>query len=145
MSKKNIELIDWQDAPDDLSQAHYPAGVAVTGGKMIFLSGVTAAPAYHSHPHRAEEFDEMPQDMEGQTRAALEKVKISLCAAGGTMNDVVDTTWFLRDMTAQDQMRRVRKEFFGNHRPSSTTVQIVRTATDPRCLIEIKVVAVVDA
>lgn len=143
MTNKHIEIVDWDDAPVALN--HYPAGISVTGGKMIFLSGVTAAPAYHTHPHIPEEFDQMPQDMEGQTRAALEKVKKSLESVGGSMSDVVDTVWFLRDMTTQSEMRKVRKEFFGEHRPSSTTVQIVRTATDPRCLIEIKVVAVVDA
>jgi 2-iminobutanoate/2-iminopropanoate deaminase len=139
-----MEMVDWADAPDDLSQSHYAAGVAVTGGKLIFLSGCTAAPAYHSHPHRPKEFDEMPQDMEGQTRVCLDKIKKSLEAAGGTLDDVVEATYFLRDMTAHGDMVKVRKEYFGNHRPASTCVQVVRMATDPRCLIEIKVVAVVD-
>ena len=42
---------------------------------MIFCAGVTAAPVYHHHPHIAEEFDAMPDTMEGQARAALEQLK----------------------------------------------------------------------
>ena len=32
-------------------------------------------------------------------------------------------------------------EYFGDHKPTSTTVQVVRLATDPRCLVEVTVIA----
>ena len=35
-------------------------------------------------------------------------------------------------------------EFFGDTRPATTTVQVVRLATDPRCLVEVNAVAVID-
>ncbi|MBX9773320.1 MAG: hypothetical protein K2Y71_02815 [Xanthobacteraceae bacterium] len=35
-------------------------------------------------------------------------------------------------------------EYFHDAKPATTTVQVVRLATDPRCLIEINAVAVVD-
>ena len=37
-----------------------------------------------------------------------------------------------------------RAEFFGDTRPATTTVQVVQLATDPRCLVEINAVAVID-
>ncbi|MBT4094356.1 MAG: RidA family protein, partial [Nitrospinaceae bacterium] len=39
---------------------------------------------------------------------------------------------------------RVRREYFGSHRPATTTVEVNRLATDPRCKIEINAVAVID-
>jgi len=38
----------------------YTPAIKVTGGSLVFLAGVTAAPVYHSHPHVAAEFDEIP-------------------------------------------------------------------------------------
>ena len=35
-------------------------------------------------------------------------------------------------------------EYFGNNKPATTTVQVVRLATDPRCLIGINAIAVID-
>ena len=58
---KTIEHIHWPDAPD-LWMPYAPA-IKVKGGTTVYLAGVTAAPVYHHHPHRPEEFDAMPKDM----------------------------------------------------------------------------------
>lgn len=34
----------------------YMPAIKVTGGSTIYVSGVTAAPVYHSHPHDPAEF-----------------------------------------------------------------------------------------
>ena len=70
---KSIQHVHWPDAPD-IWMPYAPAIVA-KGGTTIYLAGVTAAPVYHHHPHRPEEFDTMPADMGGQARAALENLK----------------------------------------------------------------------
>jgi len=110
---------------------------------MIFCAGVTAAPVYHHHPHRPEEFDAMPRDMGGQTRAALENLKRGLEAAGASFADIVTATRYVTDLSDQDSLNRVWGEYFGDNKPATTTVQVVQLATDPRCLIEINAVAVV--
>ena len=56
----------------------------VAHGATVYLAGVTAAPVYHHHPHRPEEFDSMAPDMEGQARQALENLKRGLEAVGAT-------------------------------------------------------------
>jgi enamine deaminase RidA (YjgF/YER057c/UK114 family) len=104
---KTVEHMHWPDAPD--MWMPYAPAIKVRGGTTIYLAGVTAAPVYHHHPHRPEEFDAMPRDMEGQARAALE-----------------------------------RAEYFRDAKPATTTVQVVRLATDPRCMVEINAVAVID-
>src|SRR6476660_4228127 len=88
--RKTITHIHWPDAPD-LWMPYAPA-IKVRGGTTVYLAGVTAAPVYHHHPHRPEEFDAMPRDMEGQARAALENLKRGLDAVGADFGDVARRT-----------------------------------------------------
>ena len=81
---KTIVHIHWPDAPD-LWMPYAPA-IKVRGGTTVYVAGVTAAPVYHHHPHRPEEFDAMPRDMPGQARAALENLERGLQAAGATLD-----------------------------------------------------------
>src|SRR2546429_273760 len=77
---KTIEHVHWPDAPDVWMP--YAPAIKVKGGTTVYLAGVTAAPVYHHHPHRPEEFDSMPRTMEAQARAALENLKRGLTAGG---------------------------------------------------------------
>jgi enamine deaminase RidA (YjgF/YER057c/UK114 family) len=139
---KTVEHVHWPDAPD-LWMPYAPA-IKVKGGTTIYLAGVTAAPVYHHHPHRPEEFDSMPRDMAGQARAALENLKRGLHAVGADFSDVVTADRFVTDLTDQNALNRVWGEYFRDAKPATTTVQVVRLATDPRCLVEINAIAVVD-
>lgn len=139
---RKIEHIHWPDAPDVWMP--YAPAIKVTGGTMVFIAGVTAAPVYHSHPHRPEEFASMPDDMEGQARATMENLKKSLDAVGATFADVVVANRFLTDLSEQDALNKVWNEYLGDNKPTTTTVQVVQLATDPRCLVEINAIAVID-
>jgi enamine deaminase RidA (YjgF/YER057c/UK114 family) len=63
---------------------------------------------------------------------------------GATFADVVTADRFVTDLTDQDALNRVWGEYFGDTKPTTTTVQVVRLATDPRCLVEINAIAVID-
>ena len=139
---KKVENLHWPDAPD--MWMPYAPAIKVTGGSMIFCAGATAAPVYHHHPHRPEEFEAMPDNMDGQARIALEQLKKGLAAAGATFEDVISVDRFHTDMDEQDDLNSVWAEYFGEAKPATTTVQVVRMATDPRCKIEINAVAVID-
>lgn len=139
---KTIAHIHWPDAPD--MWMPYAPAITVRGGTTVYLAGVTAAPVYHHHPHRPEEFAAMPNDMEGQTRAALENLKRGLEAVGARFADIVTANRFVTDLRDQDSMNKVWAAYFGDNKPTTTTVQVVQLATDPRCLIEINAVAVID-
>jgi enamine deaminase RidA (YjgF/YER057c/UK114 family) len=139
---KQIEHVHWPDAPQ--MWMPYAPAIKVRGGTTVYCAGVTAAPVYHHHPHRPEEFDAMPGDMAGQARAALENLRKGLAAVGASFADVVTADRFLTDMDQQDALNRVWAEYFGDAKPATTTVQVVRLATDPRCLIEINAIAVID-
>jgi enamine deaminase RidA (YjgF/YER057c/UK114 family) len=102
---KTIEHVHWPDAPN-LWMPYAPA-IKVKGGTTVYLAGVTAAPVYHHHPHRPEEFDAMPSDMAGQARAALENLKRGLDAVGASFADVVTADRFVTDLSDQDALNRV--------------------------------------
>jgi 2-iminobutanoate/2-iminopropanoate deaminase len=139
---KKIEHIHWPDAPDVWMP--YAPAIKVTGGTMVFLAGVTAAPVYHSHPHIPEEFAGMPDDMEGQARETLKNLRKGLESVGATFADLVVANRFLTDLSQQDILNRVWNEVMGENKPTTTTVQVMQLATDPRCLLEINAIAVID-
>ena len=139
---KSIEHVHWPDAPD--MWMPYAPAIAVTGGKTVYLAGVTAAPVYHHHPHRPEEFDSMPADMEARPRIALDQLRRGLEAVGADFSDIVSANRFVTDLGDQDSLNKVWAEYFGDNKPTTTTVQVVGLATDPRCLVEINAIAVVD-
>jgi enamine deaminase RidA (YjgF/YER057c/UK114 family) len=139
---RKIEHIHWPDAPDVWMP--YAPAIKVTGGTMVFIAGVTAAPVYHSHPHRPEEFASMPDDMEGQARATLGNLKKSLESVGATFADVVVANRFLTDISQQNILNKVWNAYMADNKPTTTTVQVVQLATDPRCLVEINAIAVID-
>ena len=59
-------------------------------------------------------------------------------------DDIVVADRFLTDMEDQDVLNKVWAEYFGDNKPATTTVQIVRLATDPRCILEVNATAVID-
>jgi 2-iminobutanoate/2-iminopropanoate deaminase len=139
---KRLEVVHHADRRTDVVMPYAP-GLVVRRGHLLFLSGVTAAPVYHSHPHRDEEFD-LPPAMYDQAVMAMENVRKTLEAAGGALSDVVWATRYLTDVREQDDLNRVWAKYLGDHLPATTTVEVSRLATHARCKIEISVVAVVD-
>jgi len=123
-----------------------PAIRVVSPARLVFISGVTGAPVYHDHPHVAEVFDAMPTDALGQVRNAFDHLDQALAAAGCGRQDVVNMIRFFTDVEAdQDVVNAHQAAWFGGHIPTSTTVQVVRLATDARLRFEFHVVAAAPA
>ena len=141
---REVEVIHWKGADTGIWMPYAPA-IKVKRGDLVFIAGCTAAPMYHHHPHRPEEFDTIPPRLGDQTRLALEGMQRSLEAAGGGFADVVEVTRFVTDLSEQDDMNRVWGEYFKDHKPTTVTVEVKQLATDPRCKVEISAIAVVDA
>jgi 2-iminobutanoate/2-iminopropanoate deaminase len=138
---KHFEIVHHADRRTDVVMPYAP-GIRVRGGRLLFLAGVTAAPVYHSHPHRDEEFD-LPSTMREQATLVMENLKKTIEAAGGTLGDLVFATRYLTDVREQDDLNRVWGTFLAGHLPTTTTVEVSRLATHPRCKLEISGIAVV--
>ena len=139
---KDVRPVHHAGRRRDVMMPYAPA-LLVRRGSLLFLSGVTAAPVYHSHPHREEEFD-LPRTMREQAVLAMENLKKTLEAAGCAMKDVVSATRYLTDVGEQDDLNRVWAEYLGGHLPTTTTVEVSRLATHANCKVEISAIAVAD-
>jgi enamine deaminase RidA (YjgF/YER057c/UK114 family) len=139
---REIAIVHHPDRRMDVVMPYAPA-IVVARGRLVFVSGVTAAPVYHHHPHREEDFD-LPVTMAEQARLAMDNLRITLEAAGCGLGDLVSATRYLTDVREQDDLNRVWGQYLGGHLPTTTTVQVAALATHARCKLEINAIAVTD-
>ncbi len=122
---------------DKAGKLSFAAGVAVEGGRTVYISGQLA---------RNDDLQLIGKgDIRAQTRQVLENIGKILAQAGGTFADVVKVVVYVKDMSQFRAIHDVRLEFFDeDHLPASTMVQI-SAFTLPDALIEIEAVAVIGA
>lgn len=136
-----LEVIHHEGYDPNINSLFVPA---IRVGNLAFISGLTAAPTYHDHPHRPEDFDGIPADAEGQARGLFANLDKVLKAIGCSRHHVVRLDRFFTDVERdQDVVNRIQGEFLGDHLPTSTSVEVKRLATDPRLKLEINAIAVV--
>jgi 2-iminobutanoate/2-iminopropanoate deaminase len=80
-------------------------------------------------------------DISAQAERVLQNLAAVLEAAGATLQSVVKTTIFLRDMNDFAAVNEVYGRHFGAHRPARSTVQAARLPRDAG--VEIEVIAAV--
>src|SRR2546426_8141882 len=67
-------------------------------------------------------------DVVAQASYVFDRMRRILEEAGGTLRDVVWIQLFVRNMEDRVKITPVRKEFFGEHRPASTLVEVNKLA-----------------
>ncbi|HOU29214.1 MAG TPA: Rid family detoxifying hydrolase [Thermoleophilia bacterium] len=114
-------------ASPDGAPAVGPYSPAVGCGELVFVSGHvpldTAGSVVGSTP-------------EEQARKVLENLGATLGAAGLTLDDVVKTTIFLKDMEQFAAVNEVYGEFFSEPYPARSTVEVARLPKDVHVEIE---------
>lgn len=100
--------------------------------RLIFISGQIA-------------FDEKGNfigagDIEAQTRQVLKNIQRHLEKLGGKMEDIVQVTVFVKDMSGLEKIHQVRLQFFRDPYPTSTLVA-VKGFVHSEALIEINALA----
>ena len=80
-------------------------------------------------------------DVAQQTERVMTNLAAILRAAGASLQSVVKTTVFLRDMADFSAMNEVYARHFGEHRPARSTVAVAGLPRDVS--VEIEVIAVV--
>ena len=136
-----MNLEEVHPLPERADEMPYAPAVEVTGAeRILFLSGATASPLYHQHPHVKEEHV-LPDDIEEQTRRAMESLKMVLDARGLTWKHVAKVTKYLTDIREMDAVNRTMDEYFEGHRPASTLL-CVNNLSSPGARVELDMVAV---
>ena len=127
--------------PSQIEYMPYAPGINVQGaGEILFLSGATASPLYHQHPHVAEEHI-LPDDIREQTHMTMRNLKLVLDAQGLTWRDVVKVTKYVTDIRESDEMHEVLNEYFGDWKPASTLVAI-NNLSAPGARLELDMIAI---
>jgi 2-iminobutanoate/2-iminopropanoate deaminase len=121
-----LKKVETKQAP----QAIGPYSQAMVSGNLVFTSGqIPLTPAG----------DLVDGGIETQTRQVLENVKAVLEAAGSDLNHVIKTTLFIKDMNQFQKINEVYAEYFSDHQPARSCVEVARLPKD--VLIEMEVVA----
>ncbi|MEX1307873.1 MAG: RidA family protein [Eubacteriales bacterium] len=125
MSKK---VIATEQAPAAIG----PYSQGVTAGNMVFVSGqIPIDPATG---------ELAGQDIEAQTHQSLKNVSAVLKAAGLTLDNVVKTTVFLKDMDSFSVMNTVYASYFSAPFPARAAVEVARLPKN--VLVEIEAIAI---
>ena len=125
-------IIQPSDLPVRDSQSQV---VAVTGGTLVFISGMTSRSEKDATPvHQG--------DMRAQLRQVCENIGRALRSVGGDYSDVVKTTTFTTDVDEYQRVRDERYKYFKRDLPTSTLIGVMRLA-DPFLMVEIECIAVI--
>lgn len=108
-----------------------PYSHAVRVGNLLFVSGRTP-----SMPVTGELVDD---NIQNATRRAIENVKDILDEAGTTLENVVKTTVFLRDINDFAEMNKVYGEYFKVDPPARSCIQVAKLPRN--AMVEVEVVA----
>lgn len=115
----------------DAPAAIGPYSHAIQVGNLIFCSGQT--------PLDPQTMKLVGADIQTQTRQALGNLNVVLEGLGLSLQNVVKTTVYLKEMADFAGMNAVYAEMFGAHRPARTTISIKQNPLD--ALVEIECIA----
>ncbi|MBT8233610.1 MAG: RidA family protein [Saprospiraceae bacterium] len=110
-------------------------------GDFIFVSGTSSRRSDNTHVGaELQEDGTFKLDIEKQTKAVIENIKVLLESVGADLSHVVDITTFLVDMKDFKLYNKVYGSYFDHTGPTRTTVA-ASELPHPNLLIEIKAVA----
>jgi len=112
-------------------QAIGPYCHAIKTGNLVFCSGQT--------PLDPNTGQLTGQNIREQTGRVLQNLEIVLTGVGLSLQNVVKTTVFLKDMADFQGMNEVYGQMFGEHRPARTTISVRQNPLD--ALVEIECIA----
>lgn len=123
------QIIHTEKAPKAIG----PYSQAIKNGNMIFISGQVP-------------FDPITMEIiaggaKEQTSRALESLTEILAEAGASLNDVVKTTVFIKDMNDFANINEIYASYFGEHKPARSCVEVARLPRDVK--VEIEAIAII--
>jgi len=123
----SMEELSTDEAPASIG----PFSQGVRDGDRIFVSG--------QGPIDPESGEIIEGDVQDETRRTLANVDAVLRAADASLDDVVKTTVFVRDMDNYDAVNEVYAEHFSEPYPARSAVEVADLPVDIE--VEIEVIA----
>jgi 2-iminobutanoate/2-iminopropanoate deaminase len=123
------KIIHSNSAPEPIG----PYSQAVQFENLIFTSGQIAINPVNN--------ELIAGDIEDQTRQVLENLRAVLEAANASLDTVIKTTIFLKNMDDFVKVNNVYDSFFGSSVPARSTVEVARLPKD--VMVEIDCIAAI--
>ena len=121
-----MEIINTSFAPAAIG----PYSQAIKVDNLIFSSGQLPIDP---------ETNTMKDGIKEQTKQVLQNILAILNAAGCDKNNVIKTTIFLSDIKTFNIVNEIYGDFFGEHRPARSTIEV--SCLPKNSLIEIEFIA----
>ncbi|MGL5550184.1 MAG: RidA family protein [Culicoidibacterales bacterium] len=118
---------------DFAPQAIGPYSQAVLAGDTLYVSGQI--------PFDPQTMTLVSDDVQEQTHQCLKNLQAIVEAAGLTMKQIVKVGIFITDMDEFALINEVYAQYFSEHKPARSTVQVARLPRDVK--IEIEAIAVI--
>src|SRR6185369_17555779 len=115
----NKQVISTPHAPSAIG----PYSQGILAGNLLFVSGQIPIDSA-----TGQLIDD--KSIQAQTRRVLQNLLTIVGAAGGSAENVVRTTVFLKDMSQFAEMNAVYSEFFTSNPPARSTVEAARLPRD---------------
>lgn len=110
-----------------------PYSQSIVCGKMQFISGqLPINPAT----------GQIEGGIQEQTHQSIKNIKAIVEAAGGSLDNIVKTTVFLKDMNQFGLMNEVYSQYFTDTPPARAAVEVARLPKD--ALVEIEAIIYLD-
>ena len=121
-----MEILHTDKAPAAIG----PYSQALEAGGFVFTSGQLGI---------IPDTGALAHSLAAQTVQALENLTSVLKSAGLTLNDVVKTTCYLKNMEDFSLFNEIYAQYFGDHKPARSCFAVARLPKDG--LVEIEVIA----
>lgn len=121
-----LQIIHTEDAPAAVG----PYSQAIRAGNLLLTSGQLGLDP---------ETGALPEGVEAQTKQSLKNIDAILAEAGYSREDVIKTTVFIANMSDFGTVNKIYAEFFGEHKPARSCVEV--SALPKGGLVEIEVTA----
>ncbi|KIL71437.1 hypothetical protein M378DRAFT_65318 [Amanita muscaria Koide BX008] len=108
-----------------------PYSQAIKADSLLFLSGCI--------PLDPATMQIVEGGIEAQTEQVLKNLKAVVEAGGSSLGQVIKTTVFLKDMNDFVTMNGIYSQFFGEHKPARSAVEVARLPKD--VLVEVECIA----
>jgi 2-iminobutanoate/2-iminopropanoate deaminase len=99
-----------------------PAIKVRAGTDLVFVSGVLGA----GEEMRPDGEPVPPGDIRIEAERVFSRIKATLALAGADMRDVVRITKYMTDLEQHGAVVEVMRKHFGDHLPTSTTIEVRR-------------------
>ncbi|MFC1988911.1 RidA family protein [Chloroflexota bacterium] len=127
---KDKKVVSTGNAPPAVG----PYSQAIRAGGFLFLSGQL--------PLDPESGIIAGDDIEAQTKQAIENIKSILSAVGLSLSDIVKITVFLKDISHFSLMNNIYKEYFYEDAPARSCFEVSNLPMN--ALIEIESIAIAE-